>query len=188
MIKFIDSVLRKFRNCFSRSAAYHWFVVVIIGLLTRTEFLGVTSFMRCFSFAPKAYDSLIKFFRSDAYTVQSIRTEWYAAVKENASLYQLNGKNLLAGDGTKHPKEGARMPGVKKLMQESGNQCHLDNMRQHDAISSELEIKQQKSLKRMEAKDAGIYFKIGKLFMPRPISRFSSASKSGIIMCVYGIP
>lgn len=35
-------------------------------------------------------------------------------------------------------------------------------MCQHDAISSELEIKQQKFLKCMEAKDAGIYFKIGK--------------------------
>lgn len=31
------------------------------------------------------------------------------------------GKNLLAGDGTKHPKEGVRMPGVKKLIQESEN-------------------------------------------------------------------
>ena len=72
--------------------------------------------MRCFSLAPKAYDSLIKFFRSDAYSSDTLRKKWYGIINERASLYQLNGKNLLAGDGTKHPKEGACMPGVKKLI------------------------------------------------------------------------
>ncbi len=121
MIKFIDSILSKFKGCFSRTASYRWFVIVVAGFFMRTEFLGVTSFMRCFSLAPKAYDSLIKFFRSDAYSSDSLRKKWYGTVKEKAPLYQMNGKNLLAGDGTKHPKEGAHMPGVKKLVQESEN-------------------------------------------------------------------
>lgn len=121
MIKFIDSILSKFKDCFSRAAAYRWFVIVVAGFFMRTEFLGVTSFIRCFSFAPKAYDSLIKFFRSDAYSSDTLRKKWYGIIKEQAPLYQMNGKNLLAGDGTKHPKEGAHMPGVKKLVQESEN-------------------------------------------------------------------
>ena len=61
MIKLIDSILSKFKGCFSRGTAYRWFVIVMVGFLIRTEFLGVTSFMHCFSFTPKAYDSLIKF-------------------------------------------------------------------------------------------------------------------------------
>lgn len=73
MVKFIDSVLTKFRDCFSRSATYHWFVIVVIGLLTRTDSLGITSFVRCFSFSSKVYNSLIKFFRSDAYSTVDIR-------------------------------------------------------------------------------------------------------------------
>lgn len=121
MIKFIDSILSKFKGCFSRTATYRWFVIVVAGFLMRTEFLGVTSFMRCFSLAPKAYDSLIKFFRSDAYSSNALRLKWYSIVKEKAPIYRLNGKNLLAGDGTKHPKESAHMPGVKKLLQESEN-------------------------------------------------------------------
>ena len=37
MISFLETVLSEFRSCFSRKAAYHWFVVVILGLLTRME-------------------------------------------------------------------------------------------------------------------------------------------------------
>lgn len=121
MIKFIDGILEKFRGCFSRTAAFHWFVIVILGFLTRTDFLGVTSFMRCFSFAPKAYDSMIKFFRSKAYDSQSVRNKWYSIIGSSAPLFRMNGKILLAGDGTKHPKEGSFMPGVKKLVQESAD-------------------------------------------------------------------
>ncbi|MDE7246899.1 MAG: transposase [Lachnospiraceae bacterium] len=121
MIKFIDSILSNFKGCFSRTSTYRWFVIVVVGFFMRTEFLGVTSFIRCFSLAPKAYDSLIKFFRSDAYFSHTLRKKWYGIIKKNAPLYQLNGKNLLAGDGTKHPKEGTHIPGVKKLVQESEN-------------------------------------------------------------------
>ena len=115
MIKFIDSVLSKFKGCFLQDAIYRWFVIVVVGFFMRTEFLGVTLFIRCFSFVPKAYDLFIKFFRSDAYSSAALRKKWYGIIKERA-LYQLNGKNLLAGGGTKHPKEGAHMPGVKKLV------------------------------------------------------------------------
>jgi len=121
MVKFIDSVLTKFRDCFSRSATYYWFVIVVIGLLTRTDSLGITSFVHCFSFSSKVYDSLIKFFRSDAYSTDDIRKRWYSIVHQSAPLFQLNGRILLAGDGTKEPKEGSHIPGVKKLIQESAN-------------------------------------------------------------------
>lgn len=82
MIKFIDSILSKFKGCLSRTATYRWFVIVVVGFLMRTEFLGVTSFMRCFSLTPKAYDSLIKFFRSDAYSSDTLRQKWYGIVKK----------------------------------------------------------------------------------------------------------
>lgn len=42
MLKFIDEVLSSFRPCFSRKAAYEWFVVIVIGLMVRADHLGIT--------------------------------------------------------------------------------------------------------------------------------------------------
>ena len=41
MLKFIEEKLSAFKTCFTRTATYRWFVVVIVGLMTRTDFLGV---------------------------------------------------------------------------------------------------------------------------------------------------
>jgi len=49
MLKFIEERLSAFKTCFFRTAAYRWFVVIVIGLMTRTGFLGVTSIIRCLS-------------------------------------------------------------------------------------------------------------------------------------------
>ena len=46
MLKFIEEKLSAFKTCFTRTATYRWFVVVIVGLMTRTDFLGVTSLIR----------------------------------------------------------------------------------------------------------------------------------------------
>ena len=73
MLNFIGSSLNTFRNCFSRNATYNWFVVVILGLMTRLDFLGVTSIIRGLSLNPNKYDSLLYFFRSDAFSLKSLK-------------------------------------------------------------------------------------------------------------------
>lgn len=121
MLNFIDDSLSTFRNIFSRKAAYHWFVVIVLGLMTRLDSLGVTSIIRALSLAPNKYESLLHFFRSDAFSLRPLKHAWHCLVRKNGQLYRLNGRPLLIGDGTKHPKEGRHMPGVKKLFQESEN-------------------------------------------------------------------
>lgn len=119
MLNFIEDQLSSFKSCFSRSAAYRWFVVVIVGLMARTDFLGVTSIIRCLAVSPGCYESLLHFFRSDAFSIQHLRRAWFRLVSQSASLFTLNSRTLLLGDGTKYPKEGRYMPGVKRLFQES---------------------------------------------------------------------
>jgi len=46
MMKFLDELLAEFRSCFSRKATYQWFIVIVAGLLVRTDHLGVTSVIR----------------------------------------------------------------------------------------------------------------------------------------------
>lgn len=121
MLKYIDSLLHSFRPCFSRGAAYHWFVVTIIGLMLRSDHLGVTSIIRDLSLHSRYYESLIHFFRSSAWSLESLRLTWLGIVKRTAPLSYVNGMVVLIGDGMKQTKEARRMPGVKKLHQESEN-------------------------------------------------------------------
>ncbi|WP_430734245.1 transposase [Fodinisporobacter ferrooxydans] len=121
MLKYIDSILHHFRPCFSREAAYHWFVVSIIGLMLRSDHLGVTSVIRDLSLRAQCYESLIHFFRSSAWSLESLRMTWLQIVKRTAPLSYVNGMVVLIGDGMKQAKEARRMPGVKKLHQESEN-------------------------------------------------------------------
>ena len=121
MFSFIESTLAEFRSCFSRKATYKWFVVVILGLMTRVDKLGVTSFIRALSLKGSCYECLIHFFRSDAYTLADIKARWYSILKKSGLLLTYENRVLLLGDGTKAAKEGKHMPGVQKLYQESEN-------------------------------------------------------------------
>lgn len=121
MLKFMNEVLSAFRSCFSRNATYEWFVVIIIGMILRTDRLGVTTLIRDLSLHHRSYGTLIHFFRSSAWSLESLRLTWFQVVRRIAPLYSFNGAVVLIGDGMKQAKEARRMPGVKKLHQESEN-------------------------------------------------------------------
>lgn len=115
MLNFIENVLCCFESCFSRKAAFRWFVMITIGLMLRSDKLGVTSVIRDLALRPDCYDSMLHFFRASSWSLDEIRKCWFSAVKEYAPLYTESGFYVLVGDGVKHSKEGRRMPGVKKL-------------------------------------------------------------------------
>lgn len=121
MLKFIDEVLSAFRSCFSRKATYEWFVVIVVGLMIRADHLGLTAIVRSLAIHPRHYESMLHFFRSDAWSLDSLRLAWFNVVRRVAPLLYVRGRVVLVGDGMKQAKEGRRMPGVKKLHQESEN-------------------------------------------------------------------
>ncbi len=43
MLNIIEKILCHFESCFSRKAAFRWFVIIITGLMLRSDKLGVTS-------------------------------------------------------------------------------------------------------------------------------------------------
>jgi hypothetical protein len=65
--------------------------------------------------------TLMGFFRSTAWTLGDLIKQWYLIVMRNAPIVCLDNRILLVGDGMKQPKEARRMPGVKRLHQESDN-------------------------------------------------------------------
>lgn len=121
MLKLIDDILCFFESCFSRKAAFRWFVIITLGLMLRSDKLGVTSVIRDLALRPDCYVSMIHFFRASSWSLESIRQRWFEAVKAYSPLYQEGQFHVLIGDGVKQSKEGRRIPGVKKLFQESEN-------------------------------------------------------------------
>lgn len=121
MFDFIDKVLSSFESCFSRKAAFRWFVILTIGLMLRSDKLGVTSVIRDLALKPDCYLSMLHFFRASSWSPDAIRHCWFQTVLRFMPLYQEGVFHILVGDGVKQSKEGRRIPGVKKLCQESEN-------------------------------------------------------------------
>ena len=131
MINFIENILCHFESCFSRKAAFRWFVVIITGFMLRSDKLGVTSIIRDLALAPGCYESMLHFFRASSWSLPDIRKRWFSAVSQYAPLYKEGGLHVLVGDGVKQSKEGRRMPGVKKLFQESENSAKPEYIHGH---------------------------------------------------------
>ena len=87
-------------------------------MMIRTDNLGVTSVIRALGLRDN-YDAMIDYFRSDAWKLSALEYHWWQFVSENAPLMRYNDAVILVGDGSKVNKEGRRMPGVKRLHQES---------------------------------------------------------------------
>jgi hypothetical protein len=95
--------------------------VIIVGFMLRSDHLGLTSVIRDLALNCRSYETLLHFFHSSAWSLDSLRTTWIQVVRQTAPLLVVQGSVVLVGDGMKQAKEGRRMPGVKKLHQESEN-------------------------------------------------------------------
>ncbi|WP_200905877.1 transposase [Paenibacillus sp. IHB B 3415] len=121
MLKYLNELLLPFRSCFSRQATFEWFVVLVIGFMLRSDHLGVTSVIRDLSLNSHCYETLLHFFSSSGWSTPALRQKWLQVVRQHAPLLVIDHRVVLVGDGKKQTKEGRRMPGVKKLYQESEN-------------------------------------------------------------------
>jgi hypothetical protein len=91
----------------------------LAGFSTRKDLLGVTSIVRTLGLEPACYDRLLDFFHGPALDLNKLTRAWCALVFRFTPGIRVNSKPVLAGDGIKVAKAGRKMPGVKKLHQES---------------------------------------------------------------------
>jgi len=97
-----------------------WFATVVVGMMVRSDLLGVTSIIRALNLRPKLYDPLRKHFHSKAIKLDQLTVLWARTVQRLFSNpVRFNGRLILVGDGIKIPKRGKQMPGVKLLHQQS---------------------------------------------------------------------
>jgi len=86
---------------------------------TRTDLVGVSSFIRTLGLEEFYYDRLLDFFHSKAVRIGSITKTWIGFLLELGLAHKTNGRLIIVADGIKAPKEGRKMPAVKSLHQDS---------------------------------------------------------------------
>jgi len=121
MLSEISLILLMFQECFSRTAAFQWFVVVILGFMLRLDQHGVSSMIRWLGLRSSLYTAMLAFFRASSWKLPAIQRRWCEIALSCCPLLTVDHRYLIAGDGIKISKEAHKMPGVKRLHQESDN-------------------------------------------------------------------
>lgn len=122
MFKLINEILEFFKPCIHNVKTYAWFVIVVVGFMIRPDTLGITAIVRAFGLGGLAYKCLKDFFRSSAVDPEQLQRIWSTIVSKKAPLLKINGRTVLAGDGTQRTTEGKYQPGQTKTKNHSHNQ------------------------------------------------------------------
>jgi hypothetical protein len=77
--------------------------------------------IRWLGLKPSLYTGLLWFFRTSSWHLKGIQQRWWQIVLSHCPVLTVAGRHLIVGDGIKVSKEAQKMPGVKKLHQESEN-------------------------------------------------------------------
>jgi len=109
------------RPACGRLRTFLWMALVLIGLALRPEIAGVTSFVRALGLKGSSYRRLLWLFHTPSLDLDRLTGLWVGLVLRLFSPLSVLGRPVLVADGLKAPKEGRKMPAVKKLHQESSN-------------------------------------------------------------------
>jgi len=123
----------KLRECCARQRTFLWMVVFLMAATVRCgDIIGMTATIRVLGLESYCYDALLDFIHSPSLCVLQLTQLWVQLVlKIFPTLMQVNGKYVLVGDGIKISKEGKKMPGVKKLHQESQSNSKAEYIMGH---------------------------------------------------------
>jgi hypothetical protein len=114
------NLVYELRSACARTRTFLWMSLCLAGMTIRKDLLGVTSIVRALGLEPACYDRLLDFFHSPALDLNKLTCAWCALVfRFDPGILRVNGRLVLVGDGIKVAKAGRKMPGVKKLHQQS---------------------------------------------------------------------
>lgn len=109
------------RPACARRQTYCWLVLALMGLSIRTELAGVTSFVRVLGLPPSTYPGLLHLFHSSALKLDRLTARWTSWCRQAFPALMVGPYRVCIADGLKVPKEGRKMPAVKRLHQVSEN-------------------------------------------------------------------
>lgn len=123
--------VHQLRGACSRHATFLWMMLVLASMAIRSDLLGVTSFVRGSFLEPHCYHLLLNFFHSSALALHLLLEAWVRLAMRLFEPITVNGYTVFVADGLKVPKEGKKMPAVKSLHQESGDNSKAEFIMGH---------------------------------------------------------
>lgn len=115
-------VVQQLRQACSRKRTFCWLVVSLAMFSLPHDDLGVSGLVRAGRLASASYRGFLRLFHSTSVNLTRLTQLWTKLVLRLFQPVTVDGiRPLVAADGVKAPKEGLKMPGVKSLHQESGN-------------------------------------------------------------------
>jgi hypothetical protein len=127
----LEPILQDLRPCFSRQAAFEWFVIIIMGFLIRCDHSGLTSIIRWLFLTPESYELILHFFRATSWQLEPLLSKWAQVAFKRYPRITIAGRSILPADGIKLGKEARRMPAIKTLHQDSENASKAPYIRGH---------------------------------------------------------
>ncbi len=119
------------RPACSRWRTFVGMVLILVGLSIRSDLAGVTSFVRAAGLRPKVYRRLLHVFHCDGLKLEVLTKLWCWLATKLFAPVRVGGRMVCLADGLKVAKEGKKMPGVKKLHQESQNNSKPEYIMRH---------------------------------------------------------
>lgn len=116
-----NACVQALRPACARQATFHWMRIALMGLCVRTDLAGVTSLVRALALVPRAYLCLLRLLHSHALQLGPLTALWVRLCQTQFTPVKVGDALVCLADGLKVPKEGRKMPAVKKLHQASTN-------------------------------------------------------------------
>ena len=127
----LEQILNNLRPAFSREATFQWFILLVWGVVLNSQPSAITSYVNAIGWTESYYNQALHWFDSKAFSVEGLTLQWSKWLSQHESLYRIKGKRVYVGDGIKVGKEGRKMPGVKRLHQESEDVSKPEWIRGH---------------------------------------------------------
>jgi len=116
-----NAFVQTLRPACARQVTFQWMRIVWMGLCVRADLAGVTSLVRALALQPKQYLRLLHLFHSEALRLAPLTALWVRFCQRHFDPLEVGGARVCLADGLKVSREGRKMPGVKKLHQQSTN-------------------------------------------------------------------
>jgi hypothetical protein len=119
-IRWMETV-RALRPACSRTRTFLWMVLALMSLCCRADLAGVSSYVRVLGFDDRAYYRFLHLFHSKGLDLDKLTALWVRLCPKLFKPFYVGSRLVCLADGIKAPKEGRKMPAVKKLHQQSAS-------------------------------------------------------------------
>lgn len=117
----VEQILWVLRSVFSRQVAFEWFVLLFWSIVLAEKSAAITSYLNVLGLGEVYYSQALHWFKAQSWSAGRLSQCWGQWLSMHEKAQRIGGKLVYLADTTKVMKTGLKMPGVKKLTQQSQN-------------------------------------------------------------------